>query len=204
VSCLLVALMSLVGASCARTGGSGASGTSGGSPDYVLASDLGPEKQYSEKAKLAIGRTMVVPVKVFYERAGTDLVVSLRAYEENFEQETYRLDGTTFQLINAAGETYEPPIQLLKFPLTLGDNWKWTGKMISGGEPRPAQADVSTSKDRLLLASGAVDSVLVQVQLKFESGGPTVAERRLSFWFVPGKGMAQRAFGDGSKREPVE
>jgi hypothetical protein len=43
----------------------------------------------------------------------------------------------------------------------------------------------------------------VEVKLEIDNGTPTWAQRKLSFWFLPGKGIVRRSFGTSS-RDPVE
>jgi hypothetical protein len=172
---------------------------------FTIPSSLAPTERFSEKARLTIGPgDLIVPVTVEYKRTGGELVVDLLNFGQSFERELYRTDGNGFFLVEAALENYDPPIMLLKFPLTVGEHWTWKGKVTSGGQVREAEANVTTASEGLLLASGTVDCVLVEVRLKLVGAAVAVPERRLSFWFAPGKGIAQRQFGGGSKRAPAE
>ena len=107
-------------------------------------------------------------------------------------------------MVEVAGESYQEPMPLLKFPLTIGDSWTWSGKMVAGLEPHNASAKISTAAEQILLPGGPTQSVLVVVDLAIESGASTPAARKLRFWFVENKGLVKRQFGIGSSREPAE
>lgn len=194
-----------VGCGCNRTSGvsGGPSPSSGTGKKYPLVSDVAPKGKYSPHAKLTLGRDMTVVVDVDQKEQANDLLVDLTAHGQSFEKEIYRSDGNAFYLVNAVGVEYQPPIKLLQFPLQVGDSWPWTGKLLNAGHSNNGTATITTSADRLLLPGAPADTILVEVKLEIDNGTPTWAQRKLAFWFLPGKGIVRRNFGT-SARDPVE
>jgi len=170
--------------------------------DYPTFADLNPVAPIDAKGKLELGK-IDMPVEVVQKKTNDTLTLDLRAFDQSFEQEVYKFDQDSFSLSYAAGDNYDSPLPLLKFPLTIGNQWDWSGTMTSGNLPHKATATVRTSMEQVLLpVSGATNCVLVAVDLSIESGGPTPATRKLRFWFVKGGGLVKRQFGIGSSRDP--
>jgi hypothetical protein len=166
--------------------------------------DLKPESQIPANANLKIA-DIDMPVEVTQTTTDDATKISLSAHGQIFETEVYSISEKEFSLFDAAGETYDDPLPLLKFPLTVGDTWKWSGTMTAGTAPHKASAVVATSAETLrMTTTGSTPSVLVVVDLEIESGAQEPAKRKLRFWFVKDKGVVQRQFGIGSTREPVE
>jgi hypothetical protein len=169
----------------------------------VEMTDLKPDALPGEEAQLVYGGTKV-PVTLAQERSGSDLTLRILAHNEPTEMEVYRVGAQEFSISNAAGEVYEPPIDLLRFPLRLGASWDWAGTMTAGGLQKNATARVETSADRLFPETVPLDAVKVAVKLDIVANppnGPT-AKRDLTFWFAEGRGVVRRAFGAASVREP--
>ena len=181
------------------------SSRSGGTGERIAAiADLNPGAKIPPKANLKIGEIdMTVEIKQTTD--GQQVKFEISAHGQVFESETYSVGETTFDLLDVAGEHYEPKMPLLKFPMRVGDQWQWSGTMTAGEKPHKAQATVTSTDDSVLLpGSGSTDTILVVVDLSIESGGPTPATRKLRFWFAKDKGLIKRQFGIGSSREPAE
>ena len=187
----------LLAAGCVKTGAKGSG------PRLATASSISPTATIYPKAELKLA-DIEIPVEVSQKLNGKEMTVELLSYGQVFEKEIYRAEDDSFCLVDAAGEKYTEPLPLLKFPMNVGDGWRWTGTMTSGSEPHKASARVSTSTEQLLLPSGPAESVLVVVDLEIDGGSPTPATRKLRFWFAMGKGLVKRQFGIGSSREPTE
>lgn len=93
------------------------------------------------------------------------------------------------------GDFFEPPIPLLKFPMTVGDQWTWTGENLSG-DLHKASAKITTSEQPT--------TVRVQVELALDSGTGVPAKRTMTFVFAPGRGVVRREIGESSTRIPAE
>jgi hypothetical protein len=169
---------------------------------FASPSDLKPEASPGTDAVL-VARGMKIPVEIKHTVENANVLVSLFSHGEEIEAEHYVRSGTGFELVSAAGEIYHPPLPLLWFPLTVGDEREWNGQMESGGEKRNASAKISILTDQLFEAVGSPQAVKVQVNLEIQNGTPTPADRQLVFWFVPGKGALKREFGKGLTRVPT-
>jgi hypothetical protein len=200
----LVALLALLLAGCTPRKSSGTTPKAGTGDRYEKIGDVNPGSMIPAKATLKIGE-IDMPVEVSLSQNGADTTFTFSAHGQTFETESYENKQTEFSLVDAAGERYNPPLPLLKFPMNVGDTWDWVGSMVAGEEPHKATATITTSSETILLpATGNVDSILVVVDLSIESGGPKPATRKLRFWFVPNKGLLKRQFGSASSREPLE
>lgn len=194
-----VALLAvLVAAGC---NGKSSSGTG---EKFETLADLQPDANIPATALLKIGQ-VDVPVEVVQASNGDRVELSLNAHGQTFEKEIYRVSTDSFELVEGAGEVYEKPLPVLRFPLAVGDSWTWNGTMSSGDGPHDASAKIATSEEPLLLpVEGSTASVLVVVDLSIKGAGPTPAARKLRFWFVKGKGLVKRQFGIASSREPAK
>lgn len=165
--------------------------------------DLKPDASPGENAKLVI-RGTEIPVTVAHTRRDDHVVLAMQAHGEELESELYKVGASDFSLVSAAGETYAPAIPLIWFPLNVGDVKTWKGTMATGGEKRNAEATITTASDTLADVAGSPSVIRVVVKLKLDNGTPTMAERDLTFWFAPGRGVLKREFGRGLTREPAE
>lgn len=146
----------------------------------------------------------VIPIELQLKRKGSEIHYLLLASGQQIEEEIYELGPSELLLRNASGESFTPPIPILRFPMSAGRSWDWSGKMASGPTPpRQASAQVTSEGVTLNVPGGPYSSVLVRVKLEIESGGPSAAERHLSFWFAQRAGLVKREFGSSSTREPV-
>jgi hypothetical protein len=172
-----------------------------GSGAYIGSqSDLKPDGDPGPKAKMVMSG-MIIPVDVKTKASPQEFDIDLWYQGELFEEEQYHVTPDEFQLVNSASETYSPPIPLLRFPMNVGDVWKWSGQMITGPVGRGAKATIRTQDDKVDMGA-ATDALMVEVDLSIESGASEPAMRRLTFWFVKGKGLVKRQFGDSTSRLP--
>ena len=161
--------------------------------------ELKPDANLEPAAVLVLAGTEI-PVTIEGSRNGDLLTLRLvSAHDAELEQEQYLVTGSSFELTQAAGEFYRPPLTLLKFPLKLNASSPWKGQLVIGESARNASATITASPSQLADLSEAVK---VEVALQIESGGAKPAQRQLSFWFSPTQGLVQREFGAGSTRRP--
>lgn len=174
-------------------------------PLIQAAKDLQPGSLPGKTAQLVMTGTKV-PVELRQERQGADLTLVLEAHGETFDRESYREADDSFAVSLAAGERYEPPIPLLKFPLRVGSEWDWKGSMTAAGLKKEATGTIATDDDKVVVGEVPLNAVKVSVNLDIEANPPDgpKAKRTLTFWFAPGKGVIKRAFGSATVREPVE
>lgn len=164
--------------------------------------ELRPDASPGAKARMVLG-SLAFPVEVKLTPSPDKVAIELWAHEQPFEEEVYSNPSDGFGLIDAAGERYEPPVPLLKFPLRVGDSWDWKGKMVTGDTSRTASAKIITRDDLLRVGPETHKALAVDVDLEMHSGGPKPAKRKLIFWFVPEKGVMKREFGVSTSREPI-
>lgn len=156
---------------------------------------------YSKGALILAGTA--IPVEIARERTEDRVIFSLIAHKQTLETETYSLARSGFAIESAAGESYLPPIPLLRFPMTIGEAWIWNGEMSAGDVKRSASATIKTSDDTLNLPGVTGAAIKIDVQLSMDSGGPEPAKRRLLFWVLPKMGVVRREFGASSTRLPA-
>jgi hypothetical protein len=165
--------------------------------------DLDPGALPGEEAQLVYGGTKV-PVTLDLDKEGNRITLRILAHGEPSDVEIYEEGENRFSLVNAAGESYNPPIDLLRFPFRVGSTWDWSGTMTSGGLSKKARAKVETTNERLFKDTVPMEAVKVAVRLEIDANPPDgpSAKRDLAFWFSPGKGVVRREFGPASIREP--
>lgn len=185
-------------------GFSGCKGKGSGSvSDYDTLDALGAGCPSSKAANLTLAGDPIPVTVGCTDKAGV-IEVKLTAHNAVFEIERYRRNGQNFELLDAAGEIYDPPVIIAKAPMRVGDKWEWTGNMKAGDVAHPAKATISTSTDQIWIPnSPAVDAVKITVDFSIDGGGPTPAKRNLSFWLAPKVGVVKRTFGSSSQREPA-
>lgn len=137
-----------------------------------------------------------IPVTVKSEMIGKLLSVRIYADNTELEHEGYRVEPDAFLLIQAGGETFDPPLPVLKFPLKIGDGWSWTGTLRAGEATSAAEAKVMTIRESLFTPPSEALRVNVELTLRRGVG----SKRNLSFWFLEGRGLVQREFGASIRR----
>ncbi len=166
--------------------------------------DLQPDTAPGKKADMVMAGTRI-PVNVLTSKFGPVFRILLRAHDETFETEVYRSGPTAFSLSEAGGDVYSPDVDLIRFPMQVGDEWTWEGAVSSGGVRRKATARVKSTTANLYDNGVPMEAVRVDVALSlYSEGTKSPAARKLVFEFVPGKGIVRREFGDASVREPAQ
>jgi hypothetical protein len=196
--------MSALGAALLLSGfqGCGPRGNEGAAAPLPSFGALKPDGSPGEEAVLLLGGVKI-PVTVRREERDGMVVLALEAHGEVIEEERYAVSPEGFHLVDAAGETYDPHMPLLRSPMKTKDSWTWEGTMTAG-QTWPATAEISTSQDTLYVGERAMPTVKVEVLLQFDGGGPSPAQRTLSFWFAEDQGVIKREFGSHSARVPPE
>lgn len=166
------------------------------------ASAVRPDRLAAEEIEFRIGDT-AIPARLVRKEEGDTVRFEILAADERVEEEVYRVSAREFALRAAAGETFEPPVPLLRFPFRIGDRWSWQGTIESGGRRREASAAIETAGEKLELSTGSFETLRVRVDFAMPSGGPEPARRTSLFWFdLKEGGSVKRSFGFGSAREP--
>jgi hypothetical protein len=142
-------------------------------------------------------------VKALERRSGDRYTIDLRLHDETYDTETYVVREGSFSLESGAGEVYDPPIPILKFPMTVGDHWQWSGTAAAGDEPMRATAKIATTKESLFVCDLSFESVESTVELSLPTQDGLMIERKMTFYFAPGQGLFKREFGATSIREPA-
>ncbi len=200
--CLLASVLTLAACGCKQSQASLAAALDGGGPRVTM-EEMNPEAAPGEKGVLVLGG-LNAPVSIVQTIKANEMTLDLRSHGESLETETYAVSSDSFSLRQAGGESFDPPLPLLKFPMNVGASWTWKGNMWSG-LARSAQATVLTKADRVYGPAGRQDdAILSEVRLTMDSGTRSPAERRLAFWFVKNMGVVKREIGSGSTRLPVD
>lgn len=165
--------------------------------------EMKPGELYADRATLLYGGTEVA-VTVTRQASGSQVKFILTAHGQVFETETYEDNDGSFAFVGI-DDQFEPPLPLLKFPMRIGDKWEWKGTLKSATVSHPATATVTTARDNLFLAGqGDLETLRSDVRLFLDSGTPTPAERKLTFWFVQGRGIVRREIGTATIRQPAK
>ena len=165
--------------------------------------DLMPDSSPGKTASMVMAGTPI-RVELSTEETGTQFRILLKAHQQTFESESYQSGPCGFSLVEASGDKYSPDLDLIRFPMSVGDVWNWEGVVSSGDIRRKATATVRSESTNLYLEGAPVEAVKVSVDLAlFSEGAKLPANRKLVFEFVPNRGLVRREFGDASVREPA-
>jgi hypothetical protein len=165
-------------------------------------SDLAPFANPGPKASIILLSTEL-PVDVDYKYDGKDLTIRLKALNQDLEVEKYRSEASKFLLVQAAGESFDPPLPLLDFPIKANQKLEWKGELKMGSIGKDATASTIITQDALNEKGLSGPAIKSSVELSFAGGAPTLSKRMLTFWFVPGKGIQKRMIDKGSTRLPA-
>lgn len=169
--------------------------------DFKSVSDLEPDKLPYERASLILAGASY-PVEVERKVDGERVTFLFKSHGEVLDKESYRLGTQTFQLVQGAGMTFEPPIDLVLFPMAVGQSWGWSGRISSGVDTQNAHATVSSEPASLNLPNGYFEGFKVAVDLEISDSTPAVT-KSMAFWLVPKRGIMKREFGSTSTRGPA-
>lgn len=170
--------------------------------NFPTVEDLSPSRPPPTKETLTLGG-VELPVTLKSMRSGSQLSISIESCGSNCETERYDSTKDRFSLVQAAGESYIPPIPLLAFPLTVGNKTEWVGSLSAGNSPSKATATVATSLDQQFGPSSSEQTVKVVVDLTITNSDGHEAKRELIFWFDREHGLFHRKFGTSSERMAV-
>lgn len=173
------------------------------SAKFLSPKDLGADTPPPPAALLQLAGGEPLEVTVKANREGSKLHLELIAHREVIETETYSTTPTSFNLVEAAGETYEPVLPLMKFPMNLGDQWSWKGQIVLDSASIPAEAMITAANAPLGLEGYPLEAVQVSVTLEIGDPRARAAKRTLNFWVAPGYGVLKREFGLSSSRYPA-
>ncbi len=143
------------------------------------------------------------PVDVVRTEKQGLVTFDFRSFDESLDHESYLVSNDAFSLKQIGEESFDPPLPLLKSPMKTGDSWSWSGKLTSGST-HDAGAKISSKGERLKLSGEAEgEAVRVDVRVEIDGGDKKPSERKLSFWFMKGKGVVRREIASGSIRQPL-
>jgi len=170
-------------------------------PPVAPSAVLKPDALYDVKATVNYGGT-VVNVKMERTVDGDLVRFILSSYGQALETEVYQSTPSAFSLVSI-DEVFNPPIDLLRFPMNIGDTWEWKGTLTTGTVTHNATAKITTEEEQLFLkGSTGIFTDLSEVTLQIDSGAANPAVRTLRFWFNRGRGIVKREL-PGITREPV-
>lgn len=155
-----------------------------------------------------------IGVDLALKRDGEDIlfVPSTHGTVLDMEIERYRKTPQGVLLVIAGGESYVPPIPLLKPGFSIGQIWNWDGEVLlaRSGTVDPAQstkqkasATISLGQEQLNIPTGPFDALKINVELLIHDGTKPPAKRALVFWIDPKRGVVKREFAYSSTRIPV-
>ncbi|MBI1756264.1 MAG: hypothetical protein HYR64_04055 [Fimbriimonas ginsengisoli] len=174
--------------------------TTPGTEAVLIFGKAPPDRHYREA-----GAPMARPVEprsdvaILARSHGAIVEFDLQAHDESLEIESYET-GSAFSLREISSESFSPALPLVRNPAKAGDAWTWSGSVRLGLD-HPATAAVSTKADKVKLGERSEEALLVEVQLSIDG---SAAPQKLSFWFVPGKGLVKRSVASGTSRQPPE
>lgn len=148
-----------------------------------------------------------IPAKVELKSTDTEREVKIFNGDVLLESEQYSVSAEGIGLKSfgpAEGETYDPPIPLVKQPMTVGEKIEWSGTYNVHDRRIPATATTETVVEQLPLATGAIETLRCQVDLLIDDGSKQNVKRTVIVWFAKGLGPVKRDFGKQVRAPRVE
>lgn len=164
------------------------------SPDQVF-----PTNAPVSPVQLIVAGYEVKDVDMKTNREGGLVRLVLTAHGETLQEEHYQLDASGLYVAKMVGETFDPPLPLLKFPSNGTNTLTYSGKVSVGRSVRDVKATVRSAPEVLNTPGGQFDSLKVTVTLDFGAG----QSRQLVFWVAPGQGVVKREYGSEATRAPA-
>ncbi|MBX3096962.1 MAG: hypothetical protein KF812_08875 [Fimbriimonadaceae bacterium] len=187
-----------------------AASTNGGSSNQPVPavtisqpSEVFPDPPEDSPVHLIVAGYEVKDVAMKVEREGGQVRLKLTAHNETLQEEHYLLDASGLYVNRMVGETFDPPLPLVKFPVDGNQSHDYSGTVTVGQSKRDAKATVTTVSDVLNSIGGQFDCVKVTVALSLRQGSAPTQERQLVFWVSPGHGIVKREYGSEATREPA-
>ncbi|MEQ1822511.1 MAG: hypothetical protein ABL949_08375 [Fimbriimonadaceae bacterium] len=177
--------------------------TSTGAKEIKSSAIFNPGALYSPNVILSMSDTEI-PVVMRVKKEGSLVIFESVNHDTVLETEKYDLQPEAFSLVELV-ETYNPPIKLIGFPMSIKDSWEWSGVQTSASIERKAKATITSSLDNLSQDGVAgLETVKITVALEVESGVSKPRESKLEFWFAAGKGIVKRTYGTAIMRRPAK
>lgn len=176
--------------------------TEGNGPPLGSSRDFEPAASPPERAHLTLAG-VAIPVQVKTTLTGSKLEITSLQDSRPVDREVYISEVDGFHLVHAAGENFDPPLPLLKFPMRVGAKWAWRGTTTAEGAAQAARASVRTAIGRIPVAGHLENAVEVNVDLEMGTDTANPMSRQLQLWFVKGHGVVKRSFGEESVRESI-
>lgn len=177
-------------------------GASTGAEEIKTSAEFKPGVLFSPDITLSMSDTELA-AKMKASDVGENVSFAILVHGIEIDTEKYRLNQDSFSLVEMV-ESYQPPIKLIGFPMSISDSWEWSGVQTSASIERKASAKITSSLDKLYLEGvGGLETVKISVALEVESGVAKPRESKLEFWFAPGKGIVKRAYGNAIVRRPA-
>ena len=146
---------------------------------------------------------LTIPAELKFKRDGDRINIDSGIGGAVIERESYLDLPDRFELAQAAEESFQPPIDLIRYPFISGHSSRWSGTMISGKSSLDANGTITADMRNAYLGGVQRKTIHVDVVLTMKSqSGSALPQRRMSFDFVIRGGLQGREFGEASRREP--
>jgi len=170
-------------------------------PIARLESEINPTLPPPEQTVLDLAGTKI-PLQLHAKLDGAKFTIELDQGGQEFEKEEYLDQHGTFEVRSVAGETYDPPIKLLDFPLHEGDTYTWSGYSSVEKQATRSSAETIVSRSQIVVGSLPIEAIKVRVSLKIYENRSRPRVRDMTFYFAPHYGLFKREYGTSSGREP--
>ncbi len=160
-----------------------------------------------KSGELILAERTSIPIELVRTQ-GTErglVIFECIAHGEVVDREVYQDLEESFSLVSKTGESFDPPLPLIVYPVRVGETkpFEWKGKVLEGEVPTNAHAMVTVLDEPSNLPAPFSETIRVNVALSLHGpGDPT--KRELAFWFVEGRGLVKRSFGALDTRQPAQ
>jgi hypothetical protein len=91
------------------------------------------------------------------------------------------------------GSVISPPLPVIKYPMKVGNSWKWKGTLKSATQTFDGVADLKVAaKETVKTEAGTFSAYKVDLDLTVTSNGKSLTIKN-SYWYAAGAGMVKQA-----------
>ena len=128
----------------------------------------------------------------------TTVVVQWLSNNQPMQDETYIVSATEVSRAKSGAygnNVLTPPIPVIKYPMSVGKSWEWSGMMaMNGGQLKvPASAKLKVAaQEKVKVGSESLNCYKVDMSVTVTAQGQATTIPA-SYWFAPGVGLVKQS-----------
>jgi hypothetical protein len=141
--------------------------------------------------------TQVIKVASVKQQGSARLATLEYAMGQQISRETYQVTPQSVERVSSnmgGGDApINPPIPIIKYPLTAGKSWTWTGTITTMGQKLNGRSKLTVSGPTTVKTpAGTFRAMRVHSALRVEAQGKKLDSPN-DYWFAPSVGMVRQS-----------